>query len=407
MIRLARQACHLLAGMFLSVMSLGLVHAAPGPHAIDPDVEAAQAYSQASHAMAKGQWAQAEQWLERVLMYQPHNAAAQLELAELLAQRGAVELAQAMVLALMDDPRTPPPMRQGLNTLLQRYQNMSTVGATQANAPNTGAPAAKPAAQPKRVTAGWQVGWGINPANRTRADTIELTTGQGLVELPITSQSRPGIHQTGWLQWQPDPANSLQLQWQDTPVAQTAASVQLQWIRQIGPTWQLEINTRQVGSASRYNLVGLQYAHTANSASLGLFEDQERSRAGWFGRLQNTLQHSPHSHTSIFWLYENNRRSAGVGGSSHTWQIQHGHQFHARWAVQAYLRGYQEMQGYSQLLQNNAKRRMNTGRLALSYQLLAAQPSLTLQLHAEKRDSNLVLFRHTDAGLSLAITHKW
>ena len=102
----------------LALPFMGCMGAAQGQQMPNPTQEAAAAYTQALQSMEQQQWTQAELLLERVLMFQPENAEAMVQLAQLLAQRGRSESAQAIIQALLQDARTPVPQRERLQALL-------------------------------------------------------------------------------------------------------------------------------------------------------------------------------------------------------------------------------------------------------------------------------------------------
>ena len=108
----ARLAVALLA--LPCMAGVAVSHAQQAP---TPAQEAATAYTLALRSMAQQEWTQAELLLERVLMFQPENAEAMVQLAQLLAQRGRTESAQAIIQALLEDARTPAPQRERLQAL--------------------------------------------------------------------------------------------------------------------------------------------------------------------------------------------------------------------------------------------------------------------------------------------------
>ena len=64
------------------------------------------ALGQARVEITSQRYDRAEILLERVLMLHPENAEARIELAMLMARRGHIDGAQALVQSLVDDPRT-------------------------------------------------------------------------------------------------------------------------------------------------------------------------------------------------------------------------------------------------------------------------------------------------------------
>ena len=163
--------------VFSLALFLGVAHAAGE----DAAVEAQRAFVEAMLAMETGQWAQAEMYLERCLMFEPDHADARLQLAILMAQRGRVDTARALIESLIDDPRTPPAHRERLQTLLN---NQARLLAAMPESPTAVGP-------PTQTGAEITLGYVRNPFARAAINELTLTLPGGDLTLPILQDVKP------------------------------------------------------------------------------------------------------------------------------------------------------------------------------------------------------------------------
>lgn len=176
---------------------------------INPSKDAAQAFEQAKAALSIGEQEKAELLLERVLMLNPDNAEARLELAGLFAKRGRILSAKLMLESLEFDPRTPEAHRLQLRRLIAQLPVSTAIAlsdqvqgsltaskeALQMDKKNVGNVQASPmltsqilAIQGQSNQTQLELGLGksTNPLARTSSEGITFTLPEGPVQLPLS-----------------------------------------------------------------------------------------------------------------------------------------------------------------------------------------------------------------------------
>ncbi len=371
-------------------------------YGIDPLGEAQQAQQYAQQALEQKQWAMAEQWLERVLMYQPDNAEAQLDLAELLARRGRYGPAMALVQGLVDDARTPHNMLPGLLAILRNYsQAQEQVDGLLSNANGD----TQQALFPPRLVIETYLGRSSNPAARTASSYLSLTTEGGDVDMPLQERPRSGWVAGAGLALAVAPKTELLTQWQSTtdPGAPSAYSLALQ--HQQG-AWQWGgSSVRQFDSRQRHEMV-LAYMQQQGRWHLGAF--QETERRGWLLGWRHLIWLTGRGTAHVALDHEHQTGQPKAGGSN--WRVE----VAGRWQLGPALiwglryRHQQDLSGYSPLLANGQHRDLRSWHTTLDWAWLQNQQTYSgLQLYAVQRISNLPLFAYQDYGLQWVARYSW
>lgn len=359
--------------------------------------EAATAYALALQSMEQQQWTQAELLLERVLMFQPENAEAMVQLAQLLAQRGRTESAQAIIQALLEDARTPAPQRERLQALL--------VNTATAHAP---APPDKPA----RQWAEWTLGRGTNPLVTTQARDITLTLPGGNLTLPLAETPHPGAYASAWLARLTGGGTLLQVQAQGVDLSQArtalrlAAQGALPTSGEQGSAWQWQLQTQRLLDGTHRHQAGAVYLDGANQWHAGAYSEPQARRHGPYARL---LHHwaTPWGHQFQAWADLEGNQGEGAPGL-----LRLGGQavlaLGSHWQWQGQLQHHHDLAGYSALLENNKKRNILTFSTALEYQFTPLAPQgWALRLYGARRWSDIPLFAWKDAGAQIVWRNAW
>jgi hypothetical protein len=375
----------------------GLLLAAPAR--AEPDDPASTAYQSALEALQQQQWTEAELWLERTLMYQPSHAEALVQLALLLAQRGQRESAQALIQALLQDPRTPQAHRVRLQALLL------------ADAIAPSAAPAKPRGQLALTT-----GFSSNPMGISSASDLTLTLPTGDLTLPL--QNRPSTaSQT---------AVSMQQHWpggghlaasfsssaapQAQPAWRFAASLPLPPVSAapapLQPPLQLQLSaSRGLDGASRQAL-GAQWPAAGLQWRAGYYQEPSAKRQGWYLSALAAAHNPARTLWSQSWLsYEHAQATASPAvRAGLTLQAQINSSMLVQWQTQL----QQDTRGYSPLLSQNAKRQQTTSLLSLTHTWpRTGKGSWQTTAYLQRRWSNLPLFAWQDHGVNIAYTTAW
>lgn len=381
-------------------------------HSAALEEQAEQAWQQAQQALQCGDWAQAELLLERVVMLAPQRADAVLELAHVMVRRGRGEAAQALVQALLDDPRTPPAYRQRLLTLLQPP-----------------APGSAPETSDVVPLPGWRGQWRVglgrhtNPLAQSSASQITLTPPGGSVTLPLQRRARDGytlnaeldaVHPDGmqWqMQWSRTSAEGavdawrLGLQWPLPGAAWLTAGSQLTLSAQRG----LDASGRVVAAV----VAPLAQTPSGTFASIGLYREDTTSRQGVVLRVQAQSSAGPtgplpNALGSVWAEAEQaGRPQPDIVrlGAALQWPLEGGRGWlgtAAQWQT--------DLQGYSPLLAGGAPRRMLSLEAHLSWLLWQPQPTsggLVLRLAATRRYANIPLWTWRGAYVQLQWQQAW
>jgi hypothetical protein len=356
--------------------------------------EADQAFEQALKELQLEQWGQAELYLERSLMHNADHAEARLQLALLLARRGQLDAARALIESLIDDPRTPAGHRERLQTLLASSMPLALPP--------------PPARLPAQTKAEITIGYTRNPYARSSLDELTLTLAQGSITLPVARNDQPAgtvslalrhvvqdqwgleVNQQKWGGSEGRSAGSLLVFG-----AGTVAGQGVQWsalaLRSLDDT------TRQA--------VGLSIPHQAWRFTAGLFNESALERRGYTLRFDRALAMPPS--LQFVGYAELERATAGKSSLARAgilaeWAVA------PSWVVSGQATLHRDLQGYSPLLESNAPRKMLAAYLALErHWEPAPRWRIAGRVHAAQRWSNISLFEYRDAGVQLSLQRLW
>ena len=370
--------------------------AAPPP--LDPEHEAVEAHAQALQAMQDRQWAQAELLLERVLMFQPENAEVMVQLAQLLAQRGRTESAQAILRALLADVRTPAPQRERLQVLLASAATMRE--------------AELPVTPPARQWLEWTLGRGANPLVATAARDITLTLPAGSVTLPLDARPQSGTYSSVWLARLSNNGTLVQVQAQGVDLAQarTALRLSAQGILPVpeakAGAWQWQLQTQRLLDGTYRHQAGIVLHRGAFQLHTGVYSEPQARRHGPYARV---LRHwvTPAGHQVQAWGDLEPNQGAGAPGL-----LRLGGQavfsLGTHWQWQNQLQHHHDLAGYSPLLENNRRRNILTASTALEYQFEPlADRGWVLRAYGARRWSDIPLFAWKDFGAQIVWRAAW
>jgi len=376
-------------GLLLSGLLLGVSAQA------QPEDPANTAYQSALQALQQQRWTDAELWLERTLMYQPNHAEALLQLALLLAQRGEHTSAQALIQALLQDPRTPPAHRARLQALLLAD-------------PVAAATPVKPHGQASLAT-----GYGSNPLGLSSASHITLTLPAGDVTLPLQNQPRPASQTTLAVQQQWPSGAQLGA----SATASAAAQSQTAWsvtaslpvpsnTFALPPTAQLQASASQGLDGASRQALGAQWLATGLRWRAGYYHEPSAQRKGWYLNATTDAHNLGQALWVQSWLgYEHAQAAASPAVRASLTLQAH---LSPATLVQCQTQWQQDTRGYSPLLDNNAKRQLLTSVLSLAHTWPApGRGTWQATAYLQRRWSNLPLFAWQDQGLSLAYNLPW
>lgn len=427
------------------VLLLALAWGLPGAAGAAPlqaEQEALQAFEEARQALAAGRLDEAELLLERVLMLMPEHAEARLEFALVLARRGQLDAARALVLGLAQDARTPALYREQLLALAARLAGAPSVpapsvalnrAARSANGSHSGAPAGTPhsaatpsSSPPVLWRAEASVAGSTNPLARTGAEGIVITLPDGPVTLPLSTRPQAGtvagahllrVLGTGGLE--------LSVQHMDRTATATAfrAAAWGEWPAQSWPAlaqhvglpplqWQLQTlrgfdNLRRHFAAVAAPLPD-HWLGGAQRLLLGTYAEPAQEDRGWLLRAEHRAA-QPTSPGGLMWQ-ASAERSASTARAQGYWRLNlaleaplgPGRRLQAQFTAQ------EDTHPYSPLLESNSRRRLLTTYLGLEQQLPLGQGhSLLFRAFVSQRASNLSLFAYRDTGIQLALAHQW
>ena len=366
----------------------------PGTALAAEAAEADQAFAQALEKLESEQWGQAELYLERSLMHNADHAGARLQLALLLARRGQLDAAKALIESLMDDPRTPPVHRSRRELLLASATPLAAVPVQ-----------ARPPAQTRAEIT---VGYTLNPYARAALDELTLTLAQGSITLPIARNDQPAGTASLSLRHVVHDQWGLELnqqQWGGTEGrnarsllvfgAATLAGQSVQWSA---------LALRSPDDTTR-QAVGLSVPRQAWRFTAGLFSEPALQRHGYSLRIDRAWAASPTLQSVTYAELE--RATSGASSLVRTgilaeWAVA------PSWLVSAQATLHRDLQGYSPLLTSNAPRTMLAAYLALErHWEPAPRWRVVARAHAAQRWSNLALFEYRDAGVQLSLQRLW
>lgn len=385
------------SGLLLAAGLLAASSALAGPDFERSQSELVQCFERGRESLDSRQWAQAELWLERCLMLDADHAQARLELAILLAQRGSLTVAKALIASLVDDPRTPPGHRERLQSLLAI------------------APAVdhKPASTEAVWSSEATVAWSRNPLARSDARDITLTLPDGYISVPIAQDVRPA-GQLG-LTVQRTAPGGLSL---DASLQSITGSESLQAgrVSLAGPlAWPdpktgggvlgWYVQSRRSYDGAMRNGAGMTRAWDGWQMTVGWFAEPTLSRSGPYVWLERSGSIASGVQAQVF--LEAEQSAHGVPGHvrfglSSAWSPA------PRWTGLLQASVQHEFGGYSALLENGAARSLQHLYLALERSWpVAAESELAIRLQVGRRWSNISMFDYRDAGMQAAWRTRW
>ena len=434
--RPARLCSRLLAFCLLGACAAG----AGAATVLQPELEALQAYSQARDEIRAGRYDQAEILLERTLMLQPEHAEARIDLVLLMASRGQLDAALALLKSLLDDPRTEPPYVQALNELQRQlrrgdipqlnpyaigpdklWAGRSTAGLAPSRA-GTGLRAPQAQSTPSQTAAPWRAevsyAASTNPMARTSAGTITLTPVEGPVTLPLSTSPHPGRVLGTSLSYNTETHGAeFWAQHSDIENAHNAGRAVF-WARLPSPEGWLPgagfqnmppvmgfVQTLRALDGQRRVLTGLSSTSGAHRLTLTRYQDSTTSDRGWLVRLDR----SQRKWLGADWLASLERSNSAVGVQGY-WRtslgaelpLGEGRKLMGQWAH------HQDTYAYSELLQKGAKRHLNSVYVAFEQQhRLEGEKILIWRVFRDERRSNLELFTYKDFGVQFSLVQNW
>lgn len=398
-----------------------------GASELNPAQDAAVSLRQAREEIELGKLDVAEVLLERVLMLQPENAEARVELALLMARRGQVDASRGLLQGLVEDPRTPLEHKARLFALLAGLQSQAAppfipvqpaatqrLGAGKAHQPRSGAASASPSPVWRAEAS---LAWSRNPLARTYLSEVTFTTPDGPVQVALSGRPQSGALVGLGLARLGDKA-SFEMQLQETPVAGGASSARLTgWGKvaprlipqfaasAVGDDWQWQVQALQGLDGSRRWLAGVSLVSAPWRWTLQHYDEATTGDRGGLLRLDLQALSTPD-----FTLSTHAERSASVGarrgsariGVSAQWAFAEGWRAHFAWQAQ------EDLQGYNPLLANGATRKLQTEQFSLE-RAGSIGPDILLSLRAigARRHSNIELFSFREAALQISLTRVW
>jgi hypothetical protein len=401
---------------------------------LQPELEAQQALEQALAEISTQRYERAEILLERVLMLQPENAEARIELALLMARRGHILGAQALVQSLLDDPRTEPAHAQALISLQNQIQKMPDAKRNP-NAPDTREAAARlsgaasgaasgadhaTAAEPN--AASWRgeasLSASSNPLARTASGAITITLPDGPLSLPLSQTVKPGALAAATLS-RTTATQGAELAVQQTDVLGTSTAARAVVWGQL-PLAEWLPNSIKPGllppvlgyAQVQRGLDGQHRATAGLTAALGLQRLSLSHYKDYAINDNGTVVRAEHNQPSLWgtqWQASIEKSSSDSGPQGH-WRAG----LHAEYALGngrkllAQFSHQQDTYSYSALLQDGAKRRLTTAYFAWDQQMaLGHEKVLVWRLFRGERRSNLALFDYHEVGAQLSVVHYW
>lgn len=388
---------------------------------LQPELEALQAFDQASAEIKARRFDRAEILLERVLMLQPEHAEARIELALLMAARGLQDSARALVQSLIDDPRTEAAQARELRNLLALIQKPQPqqpgLNPYSLNAPARAQSAAPHAAQTSAQAPSWRgevsLGHSTNPMARTSADAITITLPDGPLSLPLAQAERAGLT-TGVHLSRSSASGGLELALQGTSVtdASTAARA-VAWARlplpshadATRPTVLAYAQAQRGLDGQHRSQIGLSALSGAQKYTLSSYQELGVRDRGLIWRLEH--QSAPLWGSEWQALLERSKSTTGPQGY---WRLGLSGEYplNDRARLQFQWLHQNDTYEYSSLLENGARRRLGTVHVAFEQRhTLDHEKTLVWRVFTGERRSNLSLFDYQEAGLQLSLVKKW
>jgi hypothetical protein len=420
---------NLLTLLLGTVFSLCLFNTLAKAAVLEAEIEALQALDQASAEIKARRFDRAEILLERVLMLQPENAEARIELALLMATRGQQDSARALVQSLIDDPRTELAQAQELNNLLILIQkgNPAAFGINpySLNPPSRPLPSwlgtnglALPGAKGRDDLAQWRgevnIGHTTNPLARTSAESITITLPDGPLSLPLVQGAHSGLVMGTQISRVSDSSGAeLAVQGTNVEGASTAARATA-WGRL--PTAQF-VSTQRLPAMLVYAQIqrGLDGQHRLQGGLSAISGQQKYSLSSYHeinthdrGLTWRVDHQQPQWHgTDWYATLERSKSSIGPQGYwrfalTGEYLVNDRSKFLVQWTRQ------DDTYEYSALLENGAKRYMGVANVAYEQRYDAGNGKVFMwRVFTGERQSNLALFNYKETGLQISMVKKW
>lgn len=410
-------------------LCLALISAVSQAAQLQPESEALQAYEQARAEISHQRYDRAEILLERVLMLFPEHAEARIELALLMARRGHIDGAQALVQSLLDDPRTEPEYVRALRGLKEQIKKGPLVLANPYALNNQAVPLrlsvqgheAQPASgqvEPAAWRGEASFSASSNPLARTSSGAISITLPDGPLSLPLMQTARAGTL-TGTTLSRTTATYGADLAVQRTEVPGTTVAAravvwgQLPLTKWLPESWKptslspvLIYAQAQRGLDGQHRtMAGLTSVLGAQRLSLSHYEEYGTNDRGTVVRAEHNLPSRlgadmqasiEHSNSAVgpqgYWR----------AGFSADYALGNGRKLLAQ------LTHQQDTYAYSALLQNGAQRRLTTAYVALEQRMqLKSEKVLIWRVFSGERRSNLELFNYNEFGAQLSLVQYW
>ena len=400
-----------------------------GAHALalEPELEALQAFEQASAEIRARRYDRAEILLERVLMLQPENAEALIELALLMAARHHKDGALALVQSLIDDQRTEPSQVQALKTLQAQIkqgaahlQRNPYALNTPQRLPDTPGPSPQPGNTPDNSAkpASWrgEINWGMttNPLARTSAEAIAITLPDGPLSLPLSQNQRSG-HMGGASLARTTQTGGVELAIQSTNVSGASTAARLLawsqlpqapwWSATQQPIWLAYAQAQRGLDGQQRAQAGLTAVSGQQKYSLGSYHEYGTQDRG----LNWRMEHHPARWHGVEGYAALERSKSTTGPQGH-WRatiaaerpVAEQGKVLFQWTQQ------NDTYGYSLLLENGARRHLSALHVAYEQRhALDEQKVLIWRVFTGQRRSNLSLFEYKETGFQLNWVQKW
>ena len=391
----------LLCGLFLRAAC-----AAP----VAPEAEAEQAFAQAMRSLEAGEWAQAELLFERSLMLNPEHAAARLELAALLARRGRLEAARALIESLVDDPRTPPEHRGRLQAMLAETDRAL---AAVVRAAREGADPVAALAPPAETTAEIYAGWSRNPLARADLRQLTLTFPEGSITLPVARDVRPagltgvtlrhGVSGDWGFQ-----ANLERIFGnEDSTAHRLSVQGRLPWSGRGAVGWaQWSAQTQRAYDGATRHALGVSVGGRDWRLSGGGFDEPGLERRGIYLRLEGASRLRPDvqalAYAEVEHAWSGPPSFVRLGAMASWAPAPH-------WVLLGHVGAHRDLSGYSPLLEGGAAREMLSANLSLerAWEPGPGNWQVLGRLYGGGRWSNLDLFTYRDAGVQVSLRRRW
>lgn len=377
------------------VLAVGARAAPP----LDPQAEAVKALDEALGAIRAGQLSVAELLLERSLMLDPELADARLELAGVLAQRGAVAEARALIQSLIDDFRTPDGHRARLLAMLEQTER-ARAAAGSARSPRS-----------PEVRAEVFGGWTRNPFARADLQQLTLTFPEGRVTLPVAQKASPaGLHGIAIQRVSPDgwglEAGALAVAGAESDQSfRIGLSGPLPGSPVPGGLLQWSVQAiKGLGGSDRY-AAGLSWSQRHWRISGGRYGEPYLGRQGAYLRLERFWD--PHPRVQSLAYLDAERASSGPPSFGRAGAIL-AISLTQTWKILMHASLQHDLTGYSPLLESGAPRAMRAFTAVIEKAWVPAPTwELKARLNLGRRWSNLELFEYRDLGAQLVLARRW